>query len=349
MRMRRLAQSACGRAALALVALAALLTWGCSCGKNGPQDGDGEKENQDRVTPSGDETATKRPVVEETDVLGSVLRLDAYPERIVSAAPSNTEIVLQLGCRDRLIGVSMYYGSPELVKGIARVGGYYDPNIETILALEPDLVLVARGVSREILDKMRAFKLPVFCLDTQDLDGLYRDIAIVGRLLGVEESATALIEQTRNGIAEVTEKTERLDESERPRVFWLGQEEPLMTAGPGNMIDTLFALAGGANVAADAPSAWPTYSFETLLVKDPEVIVAAKEGLMGREEDPAKLLKRLRAHRVWSRVSAVKTGRIYIVPTDLIGQPTPRVVEGLRIVAGCLHPELFEASDDQSH
>jgi iron complex transport system substrate-binding protein len=318
------------RAAIGLVLTLCAVMAGCSCSRNH----------------TGSGGASTVWLVEETDALGHVLRLEAYPQRIVSTAPSNTEIVLQLGCRDRLIGVTRFYGYPDLVEGIARVGGYYDPSIETISALKPDLVLVARGISQEILNKMRAFGLPVFCLDTQNLDDLYRDIATVGRLLGVEESAKALIEKTRRGIAEVTDKTAGLDESKRPRVFWLGQEEPIKTAGPGNMIDTLFALAGGVNVAADAPKDWADYSLETLLIKDPQVIIADKDGLTGHESDPAKLLERLRAHPAWSRISAVKTGRVYIVPTDLIGQPTPRVVEGLRILARDFHPELFDTDDD---
>jgi iron complex transport system substrate-binding protein len=294
-------------------------------------------------TRSREEHRSGDALVEETDALGRTLRLDAYPKRIVSTAPSNTEIVLQLGCRDRLVGISRFYGYPELVEGITRVGGYYDPNIETVLALKPDLVLVARGISQEILDRMRDFNLPVFCLDTKDLETLYRDVAMVGRLLGVEEKAAALIEHVKAGIAEVTAVTRDLAEAERPRVFWLGQEEPLLTAGPGNMVHTLFGLAGGVNVAADAKKPWPAYSLETLLVADPQVIIADASGLIGGEKSAEALLRRLRADPIWSKLSAVKNGRVYLVPTDLIGQPTPRVVEGLQTLAGYFHPELFPA------
>jgi len=309
--------------AIQAAAFAGLLAVSCSCDKREP----GE-------TDAGD----THSLVEETDVLGRTIRLDAYPQR---TAPSNTELVLQLGCRDRLVGVTRFYGWPELVEGVTRVGGYYDPSIETIMALQPDLVLVARGVSQEILEKMQRVGLPVFCLDTQDLDDLYRDIATVGRLLGVEDKAAALIQKTKAGIAEVTAKTDDLPAAKRPRVFWLGQEEPLMTAGPGNMIDTLFELAGGVNVAAEAPRPWPTYSLETLLVKDPQVIIVAPQMPPAQATDADEVLRRLRAHPVWSQISAVKTGRVHLVRTDLIGQPTPRVVDGLRELAEAFHPELF--------
>jgi len=313
----------------ATILLTVLLIGAASCGGRAPNTND-----------VGD------GLIEETDVLGHRLRLDAYPKRIVSTAPSNTEIVLQLGCRDRLVGITQYYGYPELVEGIPQVGGYYDPSIETIMALKPDLVLVARGVSQEILGKMREFGLPVFCLDTEDLDDLYRDIATVGRLLGTQEAATALVERVRAGIAEVTTKTSALAEAQRPRVFWLGQEEPLQTAGPGNMIHTLFELAGGVNVAADARKPWPAYSFETLLVKDPQVIIVGTEAHTGGAHSANELLRRLRADPTWSKISAVKDGRVYVVPTDLIGQPTPRVVEGLDRLARCFHPELFPQTND---
>lgn len=312
--------------AIGAAALAGLLAVSCSCGKREPDEAG-----------AGD----TRSLVEETDVLGRTLRLAAYPERIVSTAPSNTELVLQLGCRDRLVGVTRFYGWPELVEGVTRVGGYYDPSIETIMALQPNLVLVARGVSQEVLEKMQRLGLPVFCLDTQDLDDLYRDVATVGRLLGVEDKAAALVEKTKAGIAEVTATTGDLPESERPRVFWLGQEEPVMTAGPDNMINTLFELAGGVNVAADAPRPWPTYSLETLLVKDPQVIIVAPQMPPARATSADEVLGRLRAHPVWSQISAVRTGRVHLVRTDLIGQPTPRVVDGLRELAELFHPELF--------
>jgi len=309
-------------------ALLALVLAG-SCG--GPE----PEQNGEQNSPS---------LVEEQDVLGHTLRLAAYPKRIVSTAPSNTEIVLQLGCGDRLVGVTRYYGYPERVRDITRVGGYYDPSVETIMALKPDLVLVARGISQEIFDMMRDLGLPVFALDTQDLQDLYRDVATVGRLLGEEPAAAALVQQVKAGIAAVTSKTRGLDESARPRVFWIMQEEPLLTAGPGNMITTLIGLAGGRNVAANAAKPWPSYSIETLLVNDPHVIVAAAEGLAGREKTSAALLERLRADPVWSKISAVKSGRVYLVPTDLAGQPTPRVVEGLHLLARHLHPELFDTA-----
>ncbi len=310
-------------------ALAALMLAGASCGQGRP----------------GDTTREDDALVEETDALGHTLRLAAYPERVVSTAPSNTEIVLQLGGRDRLVGVTRFYGYPDLVKGIPRVGGYYDPSIETILALKPDLVLVARGISQEILTRMRAFDLPVFCLDTQNLDDLYRDIATIGRLLGTQEEAAALVEKLKAAIERVAAVTRPLAGPQRPRVFWLGQETPLQTAGPGNMIHTLFELAGGANVAADATQPWPPYSLETLLVKDPQVIIADPQMLPKGETASNDLLRRLRADPIWSKISAVKNGRVYLVRTDLIGQPTPRVVEGLNVLLQHFHPELVDHDD----
>ena len=314
------------RALLWLVVLAGTLAGGCSCSSKAPQSGDVDKGPW---------------LVEAKDVLGRTLRLKTYPQRIVTTAPSNTDIVLQLGCRDRLVGIADYYGYPELVEGIARVGGFDTPNLETILALKPDLVLVARGIRMEILERMRAFDLPVFCLDTVSIDDLYRDLTTVGRLLGVEERAEALVERMGSEIAAITAKLAGLDESRRPRVFWLGQEEPLKTAGPGNLIDTLFTLAGGRNVAADAQGDWIDYSLETLLVKDPEVIVVCADMGSARVPTNEEVLRRLRADPTWAQISAVRSGRVHVVPTDLIGQPTPRVVDGLRLLARLFHPELF--------
>ncbi|MBN1917884.1 MAG: ABC transporter substrate-binding protein [Verrucomicrobia bacterium] len=310
---------------LGLLVLAIALG-GCSCRTEAPRTNARDNE---------------RWLVEETDALGGTLRLKAYPRRIVTTAPSNTDLILQLGCRDRLVGVSNYYGYPELVEGIARAGTFDQPSLETILALKPDLVLVARGIRMEILERMRGFELPVFCLDTVSMEDLYRDLATVGRLLGVEDRATTLVERMRGEIGAITETLADLDERARPRVFWLAQEEPIKTAGPGNLVDTMITLAGGRNIAADARGDWIDYSLETLLVKDPEVILVCADMGSGRVPNDEEVLHRLRADPTWSQIAAVSTGRVHVVPTDLIGQPTPRVVDGLRLLARLFHPELF--------
>jgi iron complex transport system substrate-binding protein len=280
-------------------------------------------------------------LVAEIDALGKEVSLREYPRRVVSMAPSNTRTLLALGLRDRIVGVTSFFGSPEEVEGIARIGGYTNPRVDKIVSLRPDIVFAARGNPIDVVQQLRRQRMKVFTLDTRTVSGLLEDIRKVGALTGANERAAHLIAEIKREIHDVREKVSELPEPERPRVLWIGQEHPLRTAGRGSLVDQFIRLAGGTNVAGDEERPWPSYSMEKLVLRDPQVIILSEDTYKGSPDKVAETIARFRRHSVWQNVSAVREGRVHFIPADILGQPSPACVRGLKLLAACLHPDLF--------
>ncbi len=284
---------------------------------------------------------TERSFASATDALGRRVSLAEKPSRIVSTAPSNTEIVLALGLRENLVGVTHFSTDPQKVEGIARVGGYTNPSVEKIVSLQPDIVFAARGNPRDVLEQLRRHGVKVFTLDTTSVSELLADIGKVGMLTGATERAKRLVMDIEKEIDGVRQKVGGLSDKEKPRVLWVGQENPLRTAGPGSLVDELIRIAGGENIAGDEKARWPSYSEEKVVLRDPQVIILGEDKYKTSPERVAETLTRFRRDEVWRNVSAVKAGRVHFIPTDVLGQPSPVTVEGLRLLAKSLHPHLF--------
>lgn len=295
-----------------------------------------------RDSPSAE---TSKALVSETDALGKTISLREYPRRIVSMAPSNTEMLLSLGLGEKLVGVTDFYGDVEKVGGVPRVGGYTNPSVERIVALKPDIAFAARGNPRDVILQLERHGIPVFSLDTRSVSQLLSDIETVGRLTGVASEASHLTGEIREEMKRIGEKVDALNENDRPRVLWVGQEEPLRTAGAGSIVHELILLAGGKNIARNERDAWPSLSLEKLVLADPDVIILAEDKYKESPDKVRDTLIRFQRHPVWQNVSAVKEGRVHAIATDLLGQPSPAFILGLKELARRLHPNLFPETD----
>jgi|DewCreStandDraft_1066081.scaffolds.fasta_scaffold02073_5 iron complex transport system substrate-binding protein len=269
------------------------------------------------------------------DDLGRSVTLRQPPQRIVSLAPSNTEVLYALGLGDRVVGVDRFSDYPPEARGKPKVGGMVDPDYERILSLRPDLVLATGGVQRPVVEKLESLGVPVFALHPQTVEGVLDSILTVARLGGVTRKGWEVVAKLRGRIRAVTLKTGKIPLSRRPTVFWIIWPEPLMTAGPRTFIHSLITLAGGRNIAGDlaGPRDYPLYSMEELVARDPDVIIATTDahGAVGKlSEKPG-----------WRRLRAVRAGRVYFVDPDLVHRPGPRLVDGLEAIARLLHPPLF--------
>jgi len=281
-------------------------------------------------------TATPTPVaISITDDAGRTVKVAGTPQRLVSLAPSNTEILFALGLGDKVVGVTDFCDYPEEAKAIEQVGTYFEPNIEKIFSLSPDLVLAITGLP-EVIAKLEELGIPALILNPSDLEGILANIRLVGKATGAEKEAEALISKMRERMAAVTEKAAEAKES--PKVFCeIDATDPSKpwTTGPGSFMDAMIRLSGGTNVAADAESPWVQLSAEEIIAKDPQIIILAdsKFGVTAESvgERPG-----------WEAITAVKEGAIYGIDDDLISRPGPRIVDGLEAVARIIHPELFE-------
>ncbi|MBN1192192.1 MAG: ABC transporter substrate-binding protein [Coriobacteriia bacterium] len=263
-----------------------------------------------------------------TDDTGRDVTIAARPERIVSLAPANTEIVAELGALDRLVGVTAYCDYPEAVVGIEKVGDFMQPNLEAIVALDPDLVLVTTGVQAEIVGQLEALGAAVVAIDPQTLDALYVSIGTVGEAIGETAAADELVESMRIQIEDIGEQVEGAPVT----CFLEISQDPLFTVGSGTLLDDLIQHAGGQNVVTD--EGYVAYSVEQLVAADPDVYLAT----LGSMSDPSDIIGR----PGYSNLSAVAENRVHLLDDNLVSRPGPRVVEGVRLIAEALHPDVFD-------
>jgi iron complex transport system substrate-binding protein len=264
------------------------------------------------------------------DDLGRLVAINGTPQRIVSLAPSNTEILFALGLGDRVVGVTDWCDYPPEALEKEKVGSYDTPDIEKIVALNPDLVLVAYGTTMDVINSLVGLGLTVFGIKTTDLDDLLNDIKRIGEITDKEVEALALTSEMAVGIQSVTDQTEELEQ--RPKVFyllWGGESGPLWTAGQGTFIHELIEKAGGVNICQNL-TGYKEIGLEYVLARDPEIIISS----------------------VWSydwalnstelaSTNASQTDKIFTCDDNLVQRPGPRLVKGLEWFAHFIQPDIF--------
>jgi iron complex transport system substrate-binding protein len=269
------------------------------------------------------------------DDLGRRIYLAKVPTRIVSLAPSVTEILFAIGLHEQIIGVTEFCDYPPEAKQKPKVG-YAHPNIEAIVTLQPDLVLTPRAFLRaDFLTKLEQLKVPTFIVDPESFEEIPSRIQTIGRIFDRAASADAVAMEMRQRIAEIRIKTEALP---RVRVLYVLNSQPLITVGPGSFIHQVIGVAGGTNIAAEATVPYPHLNMEAVIKEDPEIIIFP----IGKAEGISPVEQQL--WQRWTSLSAIKRGRLHQIPADLLNRPGPRIVEGLERLARIIHPEAFETS-----
>lgn len=271
-----------------------------------------------------------------TDALGNTITLNTYPERIVSLAPSNTELLYAVGAGDQLVGTTKYCDYPPEAVQIAKVGGFSNPNLEQIILLQPDLVLAARFNPLDLLESLRRLDVLVFALAPDNLEEVLQTLRQIGRLSGHDEAALQTETTLRSRVNAVRKAVENIPESARPLVLWGQLKAPMYTAGKGSFIDDIIRIAGGINIAADLGRGWPQIGLEILVTKNPQAIITSD----GRDKIK-KDLTQLRTKSGWKTVDAIANGQVYSLDRNLLSRPGPRLIAGLEAVAQILHPNLF--------
>ncbi len=286
---------------------------------------------QSASTPSPTGTEQRYPLT-VTDDRGKQVTVTAPVARVVSVAPSSTEIVFALGAGDRLVGVDDFSDFPAEAKALPKVGGFRT-SPEKILSFQPDLVLaIATG---NLAPALEAQGQRVVVFDPTDIDGVYKNTELLGRILDREAAARDLVQRMRARIGAVAERAKMA--ANKPRVLHeLDASDPtkIYVAGPGNFIDAMIGTAGGTNVAASAPTKFPQLSVEEIIRSNPEVIVLS-DATFGASPDVVA------ARPGWSAIDAIRRGRVYPINPDIVSRPGPRLADGVEAYAKLLHPELF--------
>lgn len=258
------------------------------------------------------------------------------PQRIISLAPSNTEILFALGLADNIVGVTDYCNFPPEAKKKERIGGFSTVDLEKVISLSPDLVLAADIHAQTVVPELERRGITVRTLAPKTLAEVLAGIALVAVFTDKAEEASQLVTEMEWRIKAVAEKVELLPEDEKPSVFYLTWHDPLWTLGTGTITHELIQKAGGINIFADLDG-HKTTNLETIIARNPRVIIACT-GHGSAKDSPlrwAETEDRLR------EIDARKNSRVYQVDADLVTRPSPRIVDGLELLAKFIHPEIF--------
>jgi cobalamin transport system substrate-binding protein len=270
-----------------------------------------------------------------TDDLGRSVQIARAPQRIISLAPGLTEILFSLGLDQRIVGVTDYCNYPPEALKKTRVGGL-NANIESILALHPDLVVGVAGLyQQENLARLERFHIPYIVVNPSSMEKIFETILFLGRIAHVEETASARVRQLRQRLDSIRQTVRS---TPPPRVLYVVDEEPMISVGKGSYLNDLIQDAGAINITEGLDKAYPLVSMEYVIQKDPQVIVLAMDADQVLSDRQKQYWSR------WTILTAVRDGRIYKVNRDLLNRPGPRMLDGLEELARLLHP----AADLQS-
>ncbi|RJS71279.1 PGF-pre-PGF domain-containing protein [Methanophagales archaeon] len=268
------------------------------------------------------------------------LRIAKKPERIVSMAPSSTEILFAVGAGDSVVGVTSFCNYPPEVEDkvnngdIAVIGGYSTPSLEKIVDLEPDLIVCAYGNPDDVIYSLIELgedeekKYLIYAQHSKNFDEIFTHIKVTGAITKCEDEASSLLNELKEKLNAIEENTELLEEEQRPRVYY-AMGSLFMTTGSGTFQHDIINTAGGRNIAAKYFSSWGPFSIEHIVEEDPQVIIYSSHGSASLVPEQIKSAE-------LKTVDAVKNNRIYPIDENIMSRPGPRVVDAVEIVHGNL-------------
>lgn len=273
--------------------------------------------NAEPVAPTND------AMHEVTDDLGRTIKIPLTIDRAVSLAPNLTENIFAVGAGGKLVGVTSFCDYPAEALQIPKIGDTINPNMETIIALKPQIVFVSTASQIENFTKtLEAQNINVFVTNPNDLEGVLRNLKQLGDVLGTSANAEKLVADLRNRVQAVAE---RVKDQPKTKVFVQISKEPLFTIGKDSFITEIIERAGGASVTANVATAYPKLSKETALALNPDALILS--------ESPDNM----EPNDVFKSSEAVKNNRVYRVNAALLARPGPRVVDAITQLAKDLH------------
>jgi iron complex transport system substrate-binding protein len=268
------------------------------------------------------------------DEVGREVVVPFPPKKIISLAPNVTEILFGLGLDQEIVGVSIHCNFPQKAQSKVRVGSYISLDFEKIVSLNPDLIIATgAGNTKDMVARLEHLGFPTYVIFPKDIEGVMRSVGHLSQLVGREKEGEAIVQEMKRRREKVVALTLGLP---RPRVFLQIGEAPIVTVGENSFADDLIRLAGGENVAGNEKEMYPRFGMEEILKRSPEVILISS---MNPRENYQKVLQEWSR---WKTIPAVKNNRVYLIDSDLIDRPSPRIIEGLEEMARLLNPERFK-------
>ena len=256
---------------------------------------------------------------EISDDLGRKIKIPVKIERAVSLAPNLTESIFAVGAGDKLVGVTSFCNYPQEAQKIQKVGDTISPNMETIIALKPNIVFVSTASQIETFTKtLENQNIAVYVTNPKNLDGVLSNLKQFGDIFGTSTQAEKLIGELRKRIEAVESKAKGKNQT---KVFVQISKEPLFTIGKESFLTEIIERAGGVSVTKNVETAYPKLSKETALALNPEAII------LSDSEDNTE------PNEVFNTSAAMRNGRVYKINADLISRPAPRIVDALEQIA----------------
>ena len=278
-------------------------------------------------------------LIDEPGESKTVCRRGGVPGRIICMSPAVTELVFALGCDERVVGVSDFCVYPAATEKKQKVGGEFNPNFERLTALRPDLI-ITQGRSAKIADFCQRKQIPIFQLKVNTVEQILADARLLGRRLGRTEQAENLCRGIQDNLRAIEQK---VGGGKKRRVFFslgrvMGSLSGLTTVSGNTFISELIDKAGGVNIFADLEQNYPRISKESLLKREPEIIIEAHPG---QELTPQKKEKFLQDWQQLGTLGAVQNGRICFLTADYLIIPAARIDQIALRLAQVIHPEVF--------
>ena len=279
---------------------------------------------------------------------GYATNLTSVPQRIISLSPSNTQILFAIGVGDKVVGVTDYDHYPYnftawiAAGNMTSVGGFSTPNKETIASLYPDLIL-ATSINDPDVVTLRSLGYNVLVLNPNNVTGVLQDITMVGKATGANQNATALVNSINNQINAITAKIAAANET-KPLVYYEVWNDPLMSAGSTSFINDVIVKAGGQNIFENETQQYPTVSSETIVQKNPDVILLPTDMANPGEAPFYGSVDQVKDRPGWSAISAVHNNRVVVVDGDIFAEAGPRIADQIAVAAQAFYPELFNST-----
>jgi iron complex transport system substrate-binding protein len=267
------------------------------------------------------------------DDLGRKVNITGTPAKIISLAPSVTEILYHLGLGDKVVAVDNNTNYPPEAAKKPMVSGFKYLGIEVIVSLKPDLIFAA-DINKNDIPTLEQYNLKVFVLAPKNISGIFNDFKLVGKIMGIEGKASSDVAALEARVKAVTQKT-LAQGTGKPRVYLeLDATMGYWTYGPNSFGDELITKSGGENIAHGTSSQYPSLSAEFIIAADPQMIIY-QTGPWATTPDAIK------TRTGWGNITAVRKNTLYGVDGDLLSRPGPRIVDALEVIAKDVHPELF--------
>jgi len=324
---------------LNLFLLSLLLMMGilAGCGdtsENNESNSDQEANTEQNDDVDNDEAKEEAFPVTLEDASGEEVTIEEEPEQIVTLIPSITELAFALDLGDKVVGVSDHDNYPEEVLDKEKIGGL-ELNTEKILSLEPDLVLAHPTNDADAIEQLRDSGLTVFVVnDATNFDEVYESIEMMAEVTGTEDKGEELITTMQDDLDAVAEKADEIDEDDMKNVYIEISPAPeIFTPGKNTFEDDILDILHAENVAKDEDG-WVELSEEAVVEMNPDVIVLTYDYI----ENP---VEEVMERKAWEDIDAVKDEQVYLVDTDLVSRPGPRLVEGAEELGKAIYPEVF--------